>query len=684
MAAKLRAPVPLAPLVSRPRIEALLNSAVRKSVVVLLVGPSGSGKTAALTHWSRTREAAWITLDQQDNDPTQFWRYVATSLGITAHPHQPGSDAFVAALADDLKARGSRPVLVLDEYEHLVAPGIHRQLDLLIRASGNDLVLVIAGRARPPLRLERPRLADRLAILTWADLRFSPEEAEELLSNLGKSPSPTELERLAEETEGWAGGLLLTGSTLTDYLLEHVWAGLEPEFRQFLLESAVPHRFDVSLMDAIRGGKDAAGFIDRLRRDALFLVSDDGAGRWYRHQRTFRAALLHRLETTDPARATSVRRAAAGWHASFGDKEEAVGLALAAGDYRLAVRLLNELFDGLYRAGRLVPLGQWLSALPDSELAGSGLGRRALNLWCELGRFGERDRWIAATGESSPIGPDEAWRLCLPRERGDLTFALRQGRTLLATKFTPSAARGVSSATAQAASQARISVARTSLLAGQLDESQALAEQIPGLWQAEPPAPVRGAVNGLVGLSLHLRGELVAAAHRATEVRKDLEACRLRPTARMMPEAMILMALYSDHPVDELTELVDGQGYGSDRTMGAFASLLLARCLGGSAAAARLAAADALLASCPNPLGLVELRNQVAAEIGVGTGPDPSPTPREPLSDREIRVLQYLRSELTLREIAEDLFLSVNTVKTHAGNVYRKLGVSGRHELTSP
>ena len=51
------------------------------------------------------------------------------------------------------------------------------------------------------------------------------------------------------------------------------------------------------------------------------------------------------------------------------------------------------------------------------------------------------------------------------------------------------------------------------------------------------------------------------------------------------------------------------------------------------------------------------------------------------LSERELSVLQYLRSDLTLREIAEDLFLSVNTVKTHAGSVYRKLGVSGRHEL---
>jgi LuxR family maltose regulon positive regulatory protein len=148
----------------------------------------------------------------------------------------------------------------------------------------------------------------------------------------------------------------------------------------------------------------------------------------------------------------------------------------------------------------------------------------------------------------------------------------------------------------------------------------------------------------------------------------------------MMPEAMVVLALASDDPGGELAELIDGAGYGSDLTMGAFVNLLLAQYLGaGPEARARLAAADGLLAQCPSALGLVDFRNRVAGEVGEPLG---APAPDVGLlSERELSVLQYLRSELTLREIAEDLFLSVNTVKTHAGSVYRKLGVSGRHEL---
>jgi LuxR family maltose regulon positive regulatory protein len=53
---------------------------------------------------------------------------------------------------------------------------------------------------------------------------------------------------------------------------------------------------------------------------------------------------------------------------------------------------------------------------------------------------------------------------------------------------------------------------------------------------------------------------------------------------------------------------------------------------------------------------------------------------REPLSHSEVRVLRYLPTKLSAPEIAEQLYLSVNTVKTHMRHVYDKLGVHRRHE----
>ncbi len=50
----------------------------------------------------------------------------------------------------------------------------------------------------------------------------------------------------------------------------------------------------------------------------------------------------------------------------------------------------------------------------------------------------------------------------------------------------------------------------------------------------------------------------------------------------------------------------------------------------------------------------------------------------EPLSDRELEVLRLLRSELSGPEIAQQLVVSLNTLRTHTKNIFTKLGVNNR------
>ena len=55
----------------------------------------------------------------------------------------------------------------------------------------------------------------------------------------------------------------------------------------------------------------------------------------------------------------------------------------------------------------------------------------------------------------------------------------------------------------------------------------------------------------------------------------------------------------------------------------------------------------------------------------------------EPLSERELEVLRLLASGRTNREISQDLFVAVGTVKAHVNNVYRKLGARNRADAAS-
>lgn len=73
----------------------------------------------------------------------------------------------------------------------------------------------------------------------------------------------------------------------------------------------------------------------------------------------------------------------------------------------------------------------------------------------------------------------------------------------------------------------------------------------------------------------------------------------------------------------------------------------------------------------------------LAFDVGVETGSAPVPSPpelAEPLSERELQVLRLLRTDLTSSDIANRLFISTNTARTHIKNVYGKLDVHRRDE----
>jgi LuxR family maltose regulon positive regulatory protein len=76
--------------------------------------------------------------------------------------------------------------------------------------------------------------------------------------------------------------------------------------------------------------------------------------------------------------------------------------------------------------------------------------------------------------------------------------------------------------------------------------------------------------------------------------------------------------------------------------------------------------ARALLAVCPDP-----------GHLAVAPAPDRA---ADPLSDRELAVLRLLPGPLSQREIGQELFVSLNTVKTHTRHIYEKLRADNRED----
>ena len=101
--------------------------------------------------------------------------------------------------------------------------------------------------------------------------------------------------------------------------------------------------------------------------------------------------------------------------------------------------------------------------------------------------------------------------------------------------------------------------------------------------------------------------------------------------------------------------------------------------LGDPAGHALLTEARSVINRCPDPgiadryLSRIESRHNVAAARSAR-----AEALVEQLTARETAVLRYLPTKMSQREIASELYVSLNTVKTHSSAIYRKLGVDNR------
>src|SRR5690349_11084009 len=90
LATKLYIPLPRPQLVPRPRLIERLNEghAGRPRSVTLIAAPAGFGKTTLLSEWLSEKaesgrqkaEVAWLSLDENDNDPSRFLTYMVAAL----------------------------------------------------------------------------------------------------------------------------------------------------------------------------------------------------------------------------------------------------------------------------------------------------------------------------------------------------------------------------------------------------------------------------------------------------------------------------------------------------------------------------------------------------------------------------------------------------------------------------
>ena len=386
---KLAIPAPPPDLVPRKRLIDRLNEGIGRKLT-LVSAPAGYGKTTLLSTWctslsDRDHPVAWVSLDDGDNDPARFVRYLVAAIESA----QLGKEPDVASLSRPLDGTqvelvlaalinrlASAPIMVsviLDDYHLIGAESVHNVLSYLLEHIPPQMQLVVAGRSDPPLRVARFRSRGQLVELSASDLAFTAEEASDLLCGvLGPEAPPIDAADLQARTEGWAAGLqmaalsakggadlsqLATGFSRTrplfEYLAEQVLDLQEQDVQSFLLQTCVLERLHGPLCDAVTGRENGQEMLERLERANLFVRPLDGERRWYGYHRLFYDFLRERLRRTGGAQISELHRRASGWHERNGTMEQAVHNALASENSESAARIISQAYDDVFAGGEV-------------------------------------------------------------------------------------------------------------------------------------------------------------------------------------------------------------------------------------------------------------------------------------------------------------------------------------------
>ena len=694
--------------------------------IVSVVAPAGYGKSTLLAQWAESTSTAfaWVSVDEADNDPKVLLSYVAAALDrvhpigervfdALASPMSSVPGSVVPRLGAAFWAMAEPVVLVLDDVHLVRNMECRAALSVLADHVPAGSRIVFAGRDEPPLRVARLRAEGRVTEIDAGDLSLSAPETAELLRAADVDLGEGRVAQVHRRTEGWPVAVYLAALSLrgggslhraaarfggddrfvSDYVESEFLARISSVERMFLTRTAALERLSGPLCDAVLGVPGSAALLTTLARSNLLMVPLDRRGEWYRYHHLFRDVLQAELQRTEPHLVPVLRRRAAAWCLEHGSPEDAVHYSILAEDVDTVADLLPSLWGPLYRQGRTETLQRWFSWLEDrGGIQGHPLVALDAAFLAETtGHPVQAERWAAAVdrwqhdaegpvfdaytealaatlrailcrdgAERMRVDADEAAHrfavanvmvpvtpllqgiarvLCGDVDGGDAFFA--DGLSLDEERFSPDIMANT------LCQRALVAIARD-----QWDVADGYAHRaVTRLDQAGTMDSYAAALtNGVrARIAMH-RGEVSVARRRL------MDALRLRP----------LLTYVQPHGAVQLrTNLI--------RVNLALGDVPGARTL--------MLEIDEIFSRRPDLGTLTEEAIALRAQL---RGARATSVPgASTLTPAELRVLPLLSTHLPVPQIAQELFLSPATVKSHIRSIYRKLGASSRSQAVS-
>ncbi len=713
--AKITVPNPQPGSVSRaPLIRAARESGCR---VIGVTAPAGYGKSTLLIEWARSerRPVGWVSLDRLDDDPSALLMLLASAFTRVTGRTDLIDDVRGAGLsvlgraaprlAAALRTSPVPFVLLVDDLHELRLPACQDVLSVVVAGMPAGSQLVLASRSEQPL-LPRLRAAGDALELSSVDLALDAAGAEKIFARAEVDITPEAAAAVTGRTEGWPAGLYLAAiiargspgdvSTIsgddrfvTDYLYRESLIQLPEPLQEFLRRTAILDQLSAPLCDAVMGRLGSEARLRELEAMSLFLIPLDRRRGWYRYHTLFREFLLAELRRAEPDVVGGLQLRAADWYEANGSAALALEHLLSTEERQRCVQLLTALILPTFQAGQQATVRRWLSALgrPTTE---SHPPLAVLAGWMSMyaGETVEAQRWA---GLVDTLAHDE------PSADGTAGFA--SARAMLRAAM---CANGPEQMAADAAYGVRAEPAWSSWRATALclsAEAELLLDAPSRATQLFEESSAVAAALGNVNAVVLCEAELAVLAmdqSRWFDASRHLRRALATVDERRLDDYLLCvlafaaaarLAVHRRDPGEEERQLARAMRarpictftvpYLAVRMRLQLIAVFIARDDQGTARHL-LREIDDIVMFRPDLGALLDQVSQVRARVDASVPSSVQVT--IPLTPAELRLLPYLQTHLTFREIGERLFVSRNTVNSQVGSIYRKLGVSSRSD----
>jgi LuxR family maltose regulon positive regulatory protein len=651
--------------------------------LTLIVAPPGYGKSTLLREWAAhdERDFAWLT-------PAQSNHLVLATRRI--------------------RRRRSRFVIVVDDAHQVEPDALRAGVDAALAELPVGSAIALASRRELELPIGRLRAHRLLTELRVAELALDCAEGATLLRQMGVERDLDEVQALVDRTEGWPAALYLAALTLHDdpdglpgfggrhhivreYLEDEVLDALPDDLLAVAVRTSVLDELSGPICDALLDRGDSALVLDRLARTSPLLIAVDPAHRRYRWHALLRDALVDRLERIDPELEHTLRLRASGWCSEHGDLDGAIDHAAVARDAALTGELLWRNILMYLSCGRGAHVRSWLRNFDGDTIASHpSLALSASFSSLAAGDFHEAERLsrVAAAGlersrrKGQPPslqtglaviesigahgGPEGMAGVVLAAAESEPQDSPWRPVCLLLRAIATYLGGDCATAERRLDESIRLSGAGVPAFAALCLAQRTMVAVDTEDWDLAAELTDRAAMLveewGLTNDPLSALTFAAAAASRAHHGRIDEAKRDLRRGSDLLAS---------------LGDFVPWYG-AQARILLAHASLSLADAVG-----ARTLLAEASRFARKTPGAVVFSSWFDRAWAHMDTLAETSLAGPSSLTIAELRILRFLPSHRSFREIALQLGVSSNTVKTQAHAVYRKLGAASRSEAVA-